>query len=89
VACKSPGYNVLSRIRAMDAIPFDEQLKFDMEISHTPELRQPGILVDYAVATFWYGMPGAVSVPEPSSKKMLGTLGAAGLLVVALRYRSR
>jgi hypothetical protein len=62
VACKEPGYNVLSRIRSLDAIPFEEQLKFDMEISHTPELRQAGILVDCAVATFWYGMPGTVSV---------------------------
>lgn len=85
VACKEPGYNVLSRIRSLDAIPFDQQFKFDMEISHTPELRQPGILVDYAVATFWYGMPGSVSVPEPPSISMLSTLGTAGLIVIAWR----
>jgi hypothetical protein len=63
VACKSPGYNVLSRFRSLDAIPFERRLKFDMEVAHTPELRKPTILVDYAVVTFWYGTLGTTSVP--------------------------
>lgn len=38
------------RYRSLDAIPFNTEFKFDMEIWHWSSTT-----IDYAVATFWYG----------------------------------
>lgn len=42
------------RFRSLDGIPFTTDLRFDMEIWHWESTT-----VDYAAATFWYGLPGA------------------------------
>lgn len=56
------GYNTVSRIRLLDAIPFEKKLKVDMEAW------QVDSGVSYAVATFWYGLPGAKVNIEPNEK---------------------
>jgi hypothetical protein len=48
------GYTTTSRIRGLDAIPFDRQLQFDMEIWNWADCK-----VAYSAATFWYARPGA------------------------------
>jgi hypothetical protein len=48
---------VNGRVRGLDAIPFHQSFKFDMELWKWRE----GI-VDVAAATFWYGVPGAFSL---------------------------
>jgi hypothetical protein len=48
------GRTVNSRVRALDAIPFDDSFKFDMEIWHWSATQ-----VDYGTTTYWYGAPGA------------------------------
>ncbi|MBN1910233.1 MAG: DUF2961 domain-containing protein [Pirellulales bacterium] len=48
------GRTVNSRVRALDAIPFDNSFKFDMEVWHWQETN-----VDYGATTYWYGRPGA------------------------------
>jgi len=47
---RSPGLTVNSRWRSLDVIPFDESLKFDMEVWHWASTK-----IDYAPTTFWYG----------------------------------
>ena len=44
------GFSVNSRFRALDAIPFNQSLKFDMELWHWVETT-----MDYAPTAFWYG----------------------------------
>jgi hypothetical protein len=48
------GFTANSRYRALDAIPFGESIKVDMELWHWRDTR-----VNYAPATFWYARPGA------------------------------
>ncbi|MEQ8847205.1 glycoside hydrolase family 172 protein [Botrimarina sp.] len=48
------GYSVNSRWRALDAIPFDESIRFDMEMWHWAKTK-----VNYAPTTFFYARPGA------------------------------
>ncbi|MGD9127846.1 MAG: DUF2961 domain-containing protein [Planctomycetia bacterium] len=43
-----------TRVRLLDDIPFTKSYKIDMEIWHWAKTT-----VDYAVATYWYGRPGA------------------------------
>ncbi len=47
------GNNTNLRFRALDAIPFQEDFRFDMEIWH-----HVFTTVDYAAASMWYGRPG-------------------------------
>jgi hypothetical protein len=54
----SPGVTVNSRVRALDAIPFDEAFKFDMEVWHWHATE-----MDYGATSYWYGSPGAISLP--------------------------
>ena len=44
------GTTVNSRVRSLDAIPFENSLRFDME-----SWQNYGGAVNYALATFWYG----------------------------------
>ena len=53
------GYNICTRTRSLDAIPFTHRLVFDMESSFGTGIRNPWNLLGYSVATFWYGKPGA------------------------------
>jgi hypothetical protein len=53
----SSGVSVNSRVRAIDAIPFDESFKFDMELWHWVDTK-----VDLGGTTYWYGEPGAKSL---------------------------
>lgn len=48
------------RVRSLDAIPFEKNFRFDMEIWHSQEA-----VVDYTATTFWYGLPGAEAVGFP------------------------
>lgn len=56
------GYTVNSRYRTLDAIPFSQSLRFDMELWHWQEAR-----MDYAPATMWYMRPGGVCRIEPDT----------------------
>ncbi|MGD0093613.1 MAG: glycoside hydrolase family 172 protein [Planctomycetota bacterium] len=84
------GHTTNTRTRSLDAIPFAKSLKFDMEIWHWAACK-----MDYAVATYWYGLPGATSNrgPEPEEaaaplreaqvKKIPGAIECETMLVVA------
>jgi hypothetical protein len=65
----SLGYNICSRTRVLDAIPFQGRFKFDMEASCGRRL--PWFHLLYASASFWYAIPGAVSnrAPQPEMAK--------------------
>lgn len=54
------------RYRSLDKIPFNETFKFDIEVWHWAKTT-----VDYAVTTFWYGMPGAKAVNVPSQAELI------------------
>lgn len=56
----TPGYTVNIRHRSLDAIPFTEELKVDMEIWHWAST-----IMDYAPASFFYLKPGAEIRVEP------------------------
>ena len=58
------GFSVNSRYRVLDALPFKESIKFDMELWHWR-----GTRMNFAPTTFWYARPGAtVNVkPDPIS----------------------
>ena len=66
----APGFTVDSRWRALDGIPFQKSLKFDMEMWHWT-----GTTINCAPAVFWYARPGATSnLPpdiEEAKKKVL------------------
>lgn len=60
-----PGFAVNSRWRALDAIPFNESIRMDMELWHWQETK-----VNYAPTTFWYARPGAVSNISPAPEEV-------------------
>jgi hypothetical protein len=57
------GFSVNSRYRSLDALPFTESIKVDMELWHWRATR-----MNYAPATFWYARPGATWNVEPDPK---------------------
>lgn len=59
------GFNVCMRDRLLDAIPFEDELKFDMEASPGVDIRHGYDLLAYSMVTYWYALPGAVSNREP------------------------
>ncbi|WP_425398497.1 glycoside hydrolase family 172 protein [Aeoliella sp.] len=61
------GFSVNSRYRALDAIPFEKSIKFDMELWHWAATK-----VNYAPTTFFYARPGAVVnvAPDAESAKL-------------------
>ncbi|TDU39812.1 Protein of unknown function (DUF2961) [Gelidibacter sediminis] len=52
----TPGYTVNTRVRALDVLPFNTSLKFDMELWHWNKAT-----LNYAPTTFYYMMPGGES----------------------------
>ncbi|SFS85394.1 Protein of unknown function [Zhouia amylolytica] len=56
----TPGYTVNMRVRALDILPFNESLKFDMELWHWNKA-----IMNYAPTTFYYMRPGGKSNIEP------------------------
>lgn len=53
------GYNILTRTRSLDAIPFQSRLRFDMEASFGTDMRAPWDLLGYSAVTMFYALPGA------------------------------
>ncbi|MDN5202214.1 DUF2961 domain-containing protein [Fulvivirgaceae bacterium BMA10] len=60
---RSMGYNVCTRTRVLDAIPFQKKIKFDFESSCGT--RQRWHYLQYAQTTFWYALPGVKHNREP------------------------
>jgi len=56
------GHTTNTRTRSLDAVPFAQSLKMEIEVWHWADCK-----VGYAVATYWYARPGATSNrgPEP------------------------
>ena len=69
------GFNICTRTRSLDAIPFTQRLVFDMESSFGTDIRQPWNLLGYSAATFWYAMPGAThnrpALPEVAARPIM------------------
>ncbi len=53
------GFNICTRVRALDAIPFNKRLVFDMEASPGVDIRNPWDFLAYSSVVFWYAIPGA------------------------------
>jgi len=66
----NPGYTVNSRWRSLDAIPFNKELKFDMEMWHWTRSH-----INFAPVTFYYMLPGGKSNikpdPDNAAKKVV------------------
>ena len=71
------GYNICSRTRSLDAIPFNKRLVFDMESSFGVDIRNPWNLLGYSAVTYWYAKPGAAhnrpALPEEAAKPIVYT----------------
>ncbi|MHC4304235.1 MAG: glycoside hydrolase family 172 protein [Planctomycetota bacterium] len=63
--CDGPGnygHTTVTRARSLDAIPFRESLRFDMEVWHWKECD-----VGYAATSHFYALPGAMHNRPPQS----------------------
>ncbi|MEN6428459.1 MAG: DUF2961 domain-containing protein [Phycisphaerales bacterium] len=63
------GYNICTRTRSLDAIPFDRRLCFDIEASFGTQMREPWDLLGYSSVTFWYALPGATCNRGPQPQE--------------------
>jgi hypothetical protein len=54
------GFSVNSRYRGLDSIPFQTQIRVDMEMWHWRSTR-----MNYAPSTFWYARPGSQGNVRP------------------------
>lgn len=61
------GFNICTRLRGLDAIPFERELVFDMEASPGVDQRNRWNLLGYSAVTFWYATPGAKSNRPPAA----------------------
>ena len=71
--CDGPqnfGHTLVSRVRALDGIPFTRSFRFDMEVWHWKEVD-----VGYAATTYFYAVPGATANRGPAPRE-----AARGLL---------
>lgn len=61
------GHATNTRTRSLDAIPFHQDFRFDMEVWHWVATQ-----IHYAVATYWYGRPGATAnhLPDPEAARI-------------------
>ena len=55
------GFNVSTRARSLDAIPFSERLVFDMEASPGTGQRNRWNLLGYSAVSVFYALPGATT----------------------------
>ncbi|MDR0352424.1 MAG: DUF2961 domain-containing protein, partial [Opitutaceae bacterium] len=55
----TPRYTVNARVRALDGIPFERSLHFDMELWSGGHMR-----INYAPVVFWYMVPGGKNLAE-------------------------
>lgn len=62
------GFNICVRHRGLDAIPFTERLRFDMEASFGVGIRNPWNLLGYSAVTWWYARPGAAHNRPPETE---------------------
>ena len=83
------GYNINTRIRALDAIPFTQRLVFDMESSFGTDIRNPWNLLGYSAAVFWYALPGATHnrpAQPAAAAQPIQTLAQLQQMSDAIRY---
>jgi hypothetical protein len=59
------GFNIMTRNRGLDAIPFSNHFVFDMEASPGTQIRNPWDFLAYSSVVFWYGFQGAQSNRPP------------------------
>ncbi len=67
--CDGPGnagHTTINRVRSLDAMPFGESLRFDMEVWHWQ-----AVDVAYAVTTWFYGKPGLTTNREPQYEEVV------------------
>jgi signal transduction histidine kinase len=57
------GYNICTRTRSLDATPFSQRFKFDMEAFNM--IDTPDAFLQYALVTHWYAAPGATHNRPP------------------------
>ncbi len=67
----SRGFNICSRIRTLDAIPFNKKLTFDIEASPGVEIRNKWNLLGYSSVAFWYAIPGSTNNTPPKPKNAI------------------
>ncbi|MBN2293541.1 MAG: DUF2961 domain-containing protein [Pirellulales bacterium] len=60
------GHTTNTRVRLLDAIPFNKSFHFDMEVWHWRKTE-----IDYAATSYWYGRPGAKANHGPDSTEAL------------------
>jgi hypothetical protein len=69
------GFNICTRTRGLDAIPFTQRLRFDMESSFGTDIRNPWNLLGYSTVTMWYAKPGATdnrpALPEVAARPIM------------------
>lgn len=72
---RTTGFNICTRTRSLDAIPFAKRLVFDMESSFGTDIRKPWNLLGYSAVTFWYARPGAThnrpALPEAAARPIM------------------
>ena len=68
----SKGYNVCTRTRSLDAIPFRERIKFDIESSCGK--RSSTHFLQYSDMVFWYALPDTKYNRMPTKQKATETV---------------
>lgn len=65
------GFNICSRTRGLDAIPFTSRLVFDMEASPGVDQRKATDFLGYSSVVFYYASPGSTRnlAPDPEAAK--------------------
>ena len=63
------GFNIVTRTRGLDAIPFNSRFRFDMEASFGTDMREKWDLLGYSAVVFYYALPGATD-NRPDSPRL-------------------
>ncbi|MEE9463971.1 MAG: DUF2961 domain-containing protein, partial [Candidatus Neomarinimicrobiota bacterium] len=64
-AANPRGYNINTRSRVLDAVPFHNRFKLDVETWPCCGTPKPWWLIHYSAVTYWYGRPGVVHNRPP------------------------